>query len=190
MEKEEKISKINLLKSFCAQNGISFDEFCELSSWMKIIKSGSPFDIYYEDGEVTRRIDLTKNPIAFKISLLPTERNVWVSASVLKKANFGQAQAYLKSLPKISSHSWRFPIEREMTSLLEKNLEKLTRLKYVFSLPDFMEPSADNEYVFFGCFDDYQRIYAVYFIYPGAGAFLTDITVDFGMHWWPVCDTD
>lgn len=188
MEKEEKISKISLLKSFCAQNGISVDELYELPSLMKIIKAGSPFDIYYEDGEITRRIDLTKNPIAFRISLLPSERNVWVSASVLKEANFGQAQAYLKSLPKISSYSWRIPDENEITLLLENNLKNLSKLRYVFSLPYFMEASEDNEQGILGCLDAYHKLNGALYYYPGA--FVRSVGSAEKLTWWSVCDAD
>ena len=193
MTKEEILTKINLLKDFCAQNGISEEELFELPTQMKIIKAGSPYDIFYDDGEVSCRIDLTKNPIAFRIAskYRPShlkERDVWVAALVLKEVNFEQAQNYLKSLPKISSHPWRIPNGQEMTLLLEENIKDLSKLRYVFSLPYFMEANADDEQGLLGCFDAHQKLSGALYYYPGV--LVRGINVDEKLNWWPMCDAD
>lgn len=196
MTKEEIWSKINLLKAFCAQNGISVDELFELSSHMTRIENGSPFDIYYEDGEITRRIDLIKNPIAFKIFSLLDKRELWVSTLVLNKADFAETQVYLESLPKISSHSWRIPDTNEIPLLLENNFEYLSNLRHIFDLPDFMEADVDYEEGFFGCFDDDHKLYgALYFNRKGIldyfpGAYASNVSLTDKLNWWPVCDAD
>ncbi len=202
MTNEERLCKINLLKDFCTQHCINEDELYELFSQMEIIKEGSSLEIYYEDGEVSRRIDLAKKPIAFRISSvckspLCKERELWVLARVLKNANFEQVQAFIKTLPKISSYSWRVPQERELTYVLDtkRHLEDLEKLRYVFSLPCFIDDERDcltcfidDERDCLTCLDNSDRLESVMYYYPDFR--IEGINPTEKLSWWVVCDAD
>ena len=182
MEKEEKISKINLLKVFCSQNGISEEELNELSSQMKMIKEGSPFDIYYEDGEITRRIDLTKNPIAFKIQL-SYPKSIWLTAHLLKDVNWDEAKKYMESLPKVSSYPWKIScMDDWMTFFRIDFLWDLERIQKLFCISDLSEKSH-----FLGCLDKNEEVVGLTPL--DFGGFFVKDEMD-KLNWWPVCDTD
>ena len=191
MTNEERLCKINLLKDFCTQHCINEDELYELFSQMEIIKEGSSLEIYYEDGEISRRIDLAKKPIAFRISSvckspLCKERELWVLARVLKNANFEQVQAFIKTLPKISSYSWRVPQERELTYVLDakRHLKDLEKLRYVFSLPCFIDDERDC----LTCLVNSDRLESVMYYYPDFR--IEGINPTEKLSWWVVCDAD
>lgn len=182
MTKEEKLSKINLLKSFCVQNGISEEELNELSSQMQMIKEGSPFDIYYEDGEITRRIDLTKNPIAFKIQLF-YPKSIWLTAHLLKDVNFDEAKKYMESLPKVSTKPWKMPCTGDwMTFFRADFLWDFERIQKLFCISDLSEKSH-----FFGCLDKNESIVGL-IPFDFCGFFVKDETDK--LNWWPMCDAD
>lgn len=182
MTKEEILSKINLLKNFCAENSISEDELWELPPLMKIIKAGSPFDIYYEDGEITRRIDLTKNPIAFKIQL-SSRKSIWLTAQLLKDVNLDEAKKYMESLPKVSTKPWRIPCMGDwMTFFRADFLWNLERIQKLFCISDLSEKRH-----FLGCLDKNEEVVGLTPIDLG-GFFVKDKTDK--LNWWSVCDAD
>ena len=187
MTKEENLSKIDLLKNFCEQNGISEDDVSAFLQQSKKDVELAPFEIYYEDGEISCRIDLKKKPLAFKVLIFGI-KYVWFAVSILKNADFYEAEEYMKGLAPISKKPWRILNEFELNSFFRakdrKTLSDFQILRKVFGLSDLTEKYHD---ILIGCIAQTDEVYTL---------FLTDESKFFvakktdKINWWPMCDAD
>ena len=194
MKKEERLRKLKLLNEFCQQSGLKEDELEELFLDAQQIARGASFDIYYDDGEITRRIDLNKTPLAYRYDDCGG-KSIWLAAQTLKNANKQEALAYMAKLPKISSHPWRILNNYEVGSLLNAmskarnsvSFEVHTIQKF-FDLPAFMDDSLDERDAQLGCVDYDNRLTAAYWYFPDS--YCTGVEETMKLCWWPACDVD
>lgn len=189
MEKEEKCRKMQLLKDFCNNSHIDTKELLFLFQEIQYASKNFPFEIYYEDGEICRRLDLSKNPVAIKLQTIYglKEKYFWVSlkTSYPAQASYNNALKLIADIgiPQVDERSWRIPTKNEMTTIIS-NLCKLEHFREFFLLPEFHVRDVhvpDGRDAIFGCLEeDGCMLY-----YPGAHI----INIDKAF-WWPVCDAE
>ena len=94
MKKEEILRKLKLLKEFCEKSGLKENELEELLFVARHITQEASLDIYYDDGEITKRIDLNKTPLAYRYDDC-CRKSIWLAAQTLKNATRQEALAYI-----------------------------------------------------------------------------------------------
>lgn len=194
MKKEERLRKLKLLNEFCRKSGLKENELEELFWDAQKIAQGASFDIYYDDGEITKRIDLNKTPLAYLYDD-GCCRPIWLAAQTLKNANKQEALAYMAKLPKISSHPWRILESNEVGSLLNDMSSAKNRVPFevhtiqkFFDLPNLMDDFLDERDAQLGCVDYNNQLTAAYWYFPDS--YCTGIEETKKLCWWPACDAD
>lgn len=195
MKKEERLRKLKLLKEFCEKSGLKENELEELFWNAQKIAQGASFDIYYDDGEITKRIDLTKTPLAYLYDDGCCRKSIWLAAQTLKNATRQEALAYMAKLPKISSHPWRILENNEVGSLLNAMSRARNRVPFevhtiqkFFDLPNLMDDFPDERDAQLGCVDYDNQLVAAYWYFPDS--YCTGIEETKKLCWWPACDVD
>ena len=190
MKKEERLRKLKLLNEFCQKSGLKENELEELFWEAQKIAQGASFDIYYDDGEITRHIDLNKTPLVYRYDDC-CRKSVWLAAQTLKNATRQEALAYMAKLPKISSHPWRILEYYEVGSLLNAMSRvpfEVLSIQKLFDLPAFMDDFIDERDAQLGCVDYDNQLTAAYWYFPDS--YCTVIEETKKLCWWPACNVD
>ena len=194
MKKEERLRKLKMLNEFCQKSGLKENELEELFWNAKKIAQGASFDIYYDDGEITKRIDLNKTPLAYRYDDC-CSKSIWLAAQTLENATRQEALAYMAKLPKISSHPWRILDYQEVGSLLNAMSRARNRVPFevhtiqkFFDLPNFMDDFPDERDAKLGCVDYDNRVIAAYWYFPDS--YWSGVEETVKLCWWPACDVD
>ena len=183
---EENLRKINLLKDFCVQNCITKREWVVLLLQEKFLSFGAPFDIYYENGEITQCFDLTKRPLAFGVKILGTKK-VWFAFQPLKDLDMQEAEKQMSELVPLPSQPWRLPDVLELSYFIGAQRGRLhalfEELRMAFGFSKLSEEQKD---MLLGSMEKDQIV--AFFLNDPYGYFLKN--KDEKLCWWPVCDAE
>ncbi len=127
--------KIKKLKSFCQENHILVSELSSLVKDLLVYEAKYPFEVYYEDGSISNRLNPNKKPLAIKISWHEVKPFwVWLDFANSVDCPQNELDAFLAKIPRLmNNNSWRLPSFEEVrvVNLHLNNIDGLKRLEFL-----------------------------------------------------------
>ena len=184
------INKLKKLQIFCNEQKISVDDLKRLVVNLDFLEKEQSFEICYQDGSISRKIDLDKIPIAIKLFSQTKKSEFWVAlkCSYPKQFKVGNVVKFFATVPLINAKKWRVPNIYEMDAIITS----LAAIESVYRCygKEFSFP--DEKYdINFGCYDNVGNLQAAYLYFPKCCTTrCDDELINKKLFWWPLCDVD
>ncbi len=186
----DKTKTLKKLQIFCAKHKISALDLSGLVDSLFFLEKEQPFEICYEDGSVSKKIDLDKNPLAIKLITQNTKSAFWVAlkCSYPEQFKVKNVKKFFTTIPQINSHEWRIPKIVEMDTIIS-SLSVISSMYGCYG-KEFSFP--DEKYdINFGCYDHNGKLQVAYLYFPKCCTTKDDDElIKEKLFWWPVCDAD
>lgn len=185
-----KTKTLKKLQIFCAKHKISVQDLRVLVDSLEFLEKEQSFEICYLDGTISKKIDLTKNPVAIKLISQNNKSKFWVAlkSSYPEQFKVKNVKNFFMTIPQINPHEWRIPKIVEMDTIIS-SLSLISAMYGCYG-KEFSFP--DEKYdINFGCYDNDGKLQVAYLYFPKCCTTKDDDElIKEKLFWWPVCDAD